>query len=207
MTAVSRREMKQYRVRALGIAPNGAMRIRHEPITLRIAVADDEGDMRNYYQKVLSRLGHQVVVAENGRALVDACKANHPDLVITDIRMPELDGIDAATELVPRAARPSCSRTLTGRKAVYPDNTCPCLPFRFLDYRRKSPNRTRLFRSGGYWWRAESRLFFPCFRFCYNFPQTCSKAVRTLSQPFRPFPGPSELAASFITGMSSRQGP
>ena len=36
-----------------------------------------------------------------------------------------------------------------GGKAVYPDKTCQCLPFRFLDFRRKSTKQARRFRSGG----------------------------------------------------------
>jgi response regulator NasT len=64
---------------------------------LRIAVADDEPDMRDYFQKSLTRLGHQVVaVAQNGRELIERCRALQPDLVITDIKMPDMDGIDAA---------------------------------------------------------------------------------------------------------------
>jgi response regulator NasT len=68
--------------------------------SLRIAVADDEPGMREYFQKILPRLGHQVVaVAATGRELVQHCQALHPDLVITDISMPDLDGIDAAQEI------------------------------------------------------------------------------------------------------------
>jgi response regulator NasT len=68
--------------------------------SLRIAVADDELDVRDYYKKVLPRLGHQVVaVAQTGRELIELCRAERPDLVITDIKMPDLDGIDAATEI------------------------------------------------------------------------------------------------------------
>jgi response regulator NasT len=68
--------------------------------SLRIVVADDELDMRDYFQKSLARLGHHVVgVAQNGRQLVEECQAKKPDLVITDIKMPELDGIDAAVEI------------------------------------------------------------------------------------------------------------
>jgi len=67
---------------------------------LRIAVADDEPDMRDYFRKILPRLGHQVVAAAGtGRELLELCRAAGPDLVITDIRMPDLDGIDAATLL------------------------------------------------------------------------------------------------------------
>jgi response regulator NasT len=68
--------------------------------TLRIAVADDELDMRDYFKKSLVRLGHQVVVvAENGRELVEQCRAVRPDLVVTDIKMPDMDGIDAAIQI------------------------------------------------------------------------------------------------------------
>jgi response regulator NasT len=67
---------------------------------LRIAVADDEPDMREYFQKSLARLGHSVVVAaQNGRELVERCRALRPDLVITDIKMPDMDGIDAAVQI------------------------------------------------------------------------------------------------------------
>jgi response regulator NasT len=68
--------------------------------SLRIVVADDEPRMRQYFQKILPRLGHEVVgVAETGRRLVEECAKAQPDLVITDINMPELDGIDAANEI------------------------------------------------------------------------------------------------------------
>jgi response regulator NasT len=74
---------------------------------LRIAVADDEPDMRDYFRKILPRLGHTVVaVAENGRELVEQCRAVLPDLVITDIKMPDMDGIDAATQLYREAPVP-----------------------------------------------------------------------------------------------------
>jgi AmiR/NasT family two-component response regulator len=67
---------------------------------LRIAVADDESDMRDFFEKVLPRFGHQVVaVAENGAELVEHCRRVQPDLVITDIKMPELDGIEASCQI------------------------------------------------------------------------------------------------------------
>ena len=67
---------------------------------LRIAVADDEPDMQAYFEKMLPRMGHEVVsVAENGRQLVEHCRELHPDLVITDIKMPNMDGIEAGDEI------------------------------------------------------------------------------------------------------------
>lgn len=67
---------------------------------LRIVVADDEVDMRDYFQTILPSFGHEVVAAvDNGCALVEACRTHRPDLVITDIKMPGLDGIDAARHI------------------------------------------------------------------------------------------------------------
>jgi response regulator NasT len=68
--------------------------------SLRIVVADDERDMRDYFHKILPRLGHRVVAAaENGEQLVDFCHFYRPDLVITDIKMPHMDGIEAALKI------------------------------------------------------------------------------------------------------------
>jgi response regulator NasT len=67
---------------------------------LRIVIADDEADMREYLQRILPLLGHQVVgVAETGQELVERCRATEPDLIIADIKMPDMDGIDAAQEV------------------------------------------------------------------------------------------------------------
>jgi response regulator NasT len=68
--------------------------------SLRIAVADDELDMRDFLERMLPRCGHQVVsVAENGQQLIEHCRAQQPDLVITDIKMPVVDGIEAASQI------------------------------------------------------------------------------------------------------------
>jgi two-component system, response regulator PdtaR len=68
---------------------------------VRIAIADDERDIRDFLCRLLPYLGHEVVcVAQNGRQLADECIASPPDLIITDVRMPELDGISAAAEVL-----------------------------------------------------------------------------------------------------------
>jgi response regulator NasT len=67
---------------------------------LHIAIADDDRLSREFLQFMLLRLGHQVVCgAENGRQLADYCLKSPPDVVITDVNMPELDGISAAAEI------------------------------------------------------------------------------------------------------------
>jgi AmiR/NasT family two-component response regulator len=69
--------------------------------SLQILVADDERDTRDYLKELLTRRGHQVVTASSGKQLVELCRAAPPDLIITDVRMPDMDGIEAA-EVVTR---------------------------------------------------------------------------------------------------------
>jgi response regulator NasT len=68
--------------------------------SLRIAIADDESDMQEYYRAILPEIGHVVVaVADTGRELVEKCRQQRPDVVITDIKMPDMDGLAAAREI------------------------------------------------------------------------------------------------------------
>jgi AmiR/NasT family two-component response regulator len=74
---------------------------------LRVAVADDEPDMQEFFRDILTRMGHEVVgVASDGRQLVELCRAQRPQLVITDIRMPGMDGLEAANEIYADAPVP-----------------------------------------------------------------------------------------------------
>src|SRR5690348_5090030 len=66
---------------------------------LKIVVADDECDTREYLGELLSRLGYEVRSAEDGRQLVEACRDFLPDLIITDYAMPDQDGWAAALEV------------------------------------------------------------------------------------------------------------
>src|SRR6478735_1024172 len=68
--------------------------------SLRIVVADDEREMREYLREILTYLGHEVVgAAADGQELVALCDAQRPELVISDVRMPDMDGIEAAKRL------------------------------------------------------------------------------------------------------------
>lgn len=67
---------------------------------LRVAVADDEPEVQELYERMLTALGHRVVLkASTGRELVEECARVKPDLVITDIAMPDMDGLDAAAAI------------------------------------------------------------------------------------------------------------
>ncbi len=68
--------------------------------SLRIAVAEDEVIMQKYLQETLTLLGYQVLcLAGTGPELVARCQELRPDLVITDINLPEMDGLEAAREI------------------------------------------------------------------------------------------------------------
>ena len=66
---------------------------------LNVVVADDDRASREALRELLSRLGHRVATADSGGHLVEVCRASPPDLVIGDVRMPGLDGIEAAAEV------------------------------------------------------------------------------------------------------------
>jgi DNA-binding response OmpR family regulator len=66
---------------------------------VRILVAEDEQQVAALLERRLERLGYHVILAPNGRAALDVATRDRIDLVITDINMPELDGIGLLQEL------------------------------------------------------------------------------------------------------------
>jgi len=65
--------------------------------SLRILIADDESIIRLDLKKTLENMGHRVVAeAADGRTAVELARKGELDLAILDIKMPEMDGLDAA---------------------------------------------------------------------------------------------------------------
>ena len=72
----------------------------------RILVIDDESLLRSTVVTILTREGFSVEEASDGQAGIAMCHKNPPDVVITDIFMPNRDGIEVVMEL-----KRSCPRT------------------------------------------------------------------------------------------------
>jgi two-component system response regulator PilR (NtrC family) len=64
----------------------------------RVLVVDDERSMRELLSIVLRRDGYDVLLAADGKAAVDLLKRERVDVLITDIRMPEMNGVDVLRE-------------------------------------------------------------------------------------------------------------
>src|SRR3954462_2237854 len=60
----------------------------------RILVVDDERSMRELLAIVLRREGYEVLLAENGRTAIDIIERESVDILISDIKMPDLSGVD-----------------------------------------------------------------------------------------------------------------
>jgi DNA-binding response OmpR family regulator len=63
-------------------------------VTARILVADDDPKHAQLIRLYLEREGHQVLTVGDGRAALDQARARRPDVVILDIMMPLVDGLD-----------------------------------------------------------------------------------------------------------------
>ena len=59
-----------------------------------ILVVDDEQSMREFLEIMLTQEGYKVTLASNGRKACSILEKTKPDMVITDIRMPDIDGIE-----------------------------------------------------------------------------------------------------------------
>ena len=68
----------------------------------RLLVVDDDKNLRLLYEQELQEEGHEVVLAGSGPEALDYLKSKRPDLIILDISMPGMDGIEALGKILAR---------------------------------------------------------------------------------------------------------
>jgi DNA-binding NarL/FixJ family response regulator len=64
-------------------------------VRLRVLVADDHDDVRRAIVRVLSEAFEIVGEVSTGAAVVEAVRALHPDVIVSDLAMPQLNGLEA----------------------------------------------------------------------------------------------------------------
>lgn len=65
----------------------------------KILVVDDSETQRNIYREILTGAGYKVDTASNGVEGLEAVRKIKPDIIITDISMPHMDGIEMVTKI------------------------------------------------------------------------------------------------------------
>ena len=83
-----------------GAVPSAAVAVAASPLLarrtrLRVLVADDEEMNRSVASGFLSNAGHEVVCVDNGAAAFEAAEASDFDVILMDVRMPVMDGLEA----------------------------------------------------------------------------------------------------------------
>ena len=69
--------------------------LEHTQRALHVLLAEDNAVNRMLAVRLLGKAGHQVIVAENGRQAVTLWQSNMPDVILMDVQMPEMDGLEA----------------------------------------------------------------------------------------------------------------
>ncbi len=103
----------------------------------RVLVVDDERSMRELLSIVLRRDGYDVLLAPDGKVAVDTLKRERVDVLITDIRMPEMSGVDVLREA--KAIDPEIISIIMTAFAST-DTAVDALRLGAADYVHKSPN-------------------------------------------------------------------
>ena len=98
-------------------APSPAAESPSQP--LRVLLAEDNPVNQRLAVRLLERRGHSVVVAGDGKAVLEACDREHFDVILMDVQMPEMDGLEATAAIREREAcvpEPNIAMASGGRR-------------------------------------------------------------------------------------------
>ncbi len=108
-----------------------------------ILVVEDNSANLLVLRMMLRKMGYEVIEAQNGRSGVDMAIAYRPRLILMDLRMPEMDGISAATEI--RTAMGDDAPTMVAVTAtITPEQRVQCADTGFADLVAKPISFTHL---------------------------------------------------------------
>ncbi|MET7597299.1 SpoIIE family protein phosphatase [Streptomyces sp. NPDC004082] len=71
----------------------------HPGAHARVLVADDNADMREYLTRILAKAGYEVTTVTDGAQALHSIRRDTPDLVVSDVMMPRLDGLELVARL------------------------------------------------------------------------------------------------------------
>ncbi|WP_299773599.1 ATP-binding protein [uncultured Pseudoteredinibacter sp.] len=78
--------------------------LKNSQKTIRVLIAEDQKHNRNLLKKLLGRVGFDVLTVNNGAQAIAAVPSYQPDFIWLDIRMPEVNGIDACQRILSNAS-------------------------------------------------------------------------------------------------------
>ena len=79
--------------------------MENHPFKKKILLVEDEEALRLLYQEELEEEGYEVLTAKNGKEALQKLTKERPDLVILDIIMPEMDGMEALGRILSKNKR------------------------------------------------------------------------------------------------------
>ena len=107
------------------------------PSTLRILLAEDNSMNQKVALRLLERLGYGADVVSNGLEALEAVERQPYDVVLMDVQMPELDGLDASRQICERRPPSSRPRIIAMTANAMPEDREACLAAGMDDYLAK----------------------------------------------------------------------
>jgi DNA-binding response OmpR family regulator len=87
----------------------------------KILIVDDDKDIRDITQKRLRQANYEVITASTGQEALDICSSIHPDLVLLDIAIPQMDGYQTCKKIKQESQTKDISVLFVTGKGLLPE--------------------------------------------------------------------------------------